>query len=153
MLRQTSVLGLGLALVLVAGAQGSRSLKGPGVIRITDVEVSRSHVDVGKKGLSPGDQDFRRYNLFNTRITKKPIGRGDTMCTYTGEKSSQCTGTYVLTHGEIVAGGVIGSKLLYTQAVLGGTGIYDNVGGTLTVTSLGGKPPKELLLFRLTAPG
>ena len=75
------------------------------------------------------------------------------MCTYTGEKSNQCTGTYFLPQGEIVVGGVIGSKLLYTQPILGGTGLYDNVGGTLTVTSLGGKPPKELLLFRLTAPG
>jgi hypothetical protein len=34
--------------------------------------------------------------------------------------------------------------------VVGGTGLYNNVGGTLTVTFLGGRPARQLLLFRLT---
>lgn len=154
MLRKASVLALlGLAAVAVVGARGSHALKGPGVIRITDVEAQRTRVDVGKKGLSAGDLEFRRTTLFNTRITKKSIGRGETACTYGGDKSSHCTGTYFLPQGELVVGGSIASKLLYMQPVLGGTGLYDNVGGTLTVTSLGGKPPRQLLLFRLTAPG
>lgn len=152
MLRKASVLVvLGVVLVTVVGARGSSSLKGPGVIRITDVLMQRTRVDTGKKGLTAGDLEFRRVSLFNTRITKNSIGRGDTQCTYSGDKSSHCSGTYVLPQGEIVVGGVIDSKLLYTQPVLGGTGLYDNVGGALTVTSLGGKPQKELLLFRLTA--
>ena len=44
--------------------------------------------------------------------------------------------------------GVIASRLFYELAVFGGTGIYDNVRGTLTVTYLGGLPAQEFLLFR-----
>jgi hypothetical protein len=33
---------------------------------------------------------------------------------------------------------------------VGGTGIYENVGGTLTATFLGANPVRQLLLFRLT---
>jgi hypothetical protein len=33
--------------------------------------------------------------------------------------------------------------------VIGGTGLYNNVRGSLTVTSLERKPTKELLVFRL----
>ena len=38
---------------------------------------------------------------------------------------------------------------LYDQNPFG-SGIYDNVGGTLTATFLGSKPIRQLLLFRLT---
>jgi hypothetical protein len=48
-----------------------------------------------------------------------------------------------------MVGGVIASRLIYELAVVGGTGLYDNVHGTLTVTSLGGAPAREFLLFRL----
>jgi hypothetical protein len=39
--------------------------------------------------------------------------------------------------------------LIYELAVVGGTGLYNNVRGTLTVTSLKQKPSRELLVFRL----
>ena len=55
-----------------------------------------------------------------------------------------------MTNGRIMVGGVIGSRLIFQLAVLGGTGIYSNVRGTLTVTSLSLKPARELLVFRLS---
>jgi hypothetical protein len=48
-----------------------------------------------------------------------------------------------------MVGGVIGSRLFFELAVVGGTGLYDNARGTLTATYLGGSPSKEFLLFRL----
>ena len=51
--------------------------------------------------------------------------------------------------GGVVAGAVH-NLVLFTLPVVGGTGIYDNVGGTLTATFLGSKPIRQLLLFRLT---
>ena len=48
-----------------------------------------------------------------------------------------------------MVGGVIGSRLFYELAVLGGTGLYNNVRGTMTATNLGGSPAQEFLLFRL----
>ena len=40
-----------------------------------------------------------------------------------------CIGTYFLPKGKIMVGGVIASRLFYELAVIGGTGLYDNVAG------------------------
>ena len=77
-------------------------------------------------------------SLFNKRITPISIGHSDITCIDTGTGSSNCTGTYFLPKGKIMVEGVIASRLFYELAVIGGTGLYDNVRGTLTVTYLGG---------------
>jgi hypothetical protein len=136
-------------LTLSATASGSLALDTPGNIRITDRLVKHIHVDEGKPGLGAGDLDFYRQLLFNHGITTAPIGHSDLTCVNTGTGSSNCTGTYFLPRGKIMVGGVIASRLFYELAVFGGTGIYDNVRGTLTVTYLGGAPAHEFLLFRL----
>jgi hypothetical protein len=45
--------------------------------------------------------------------------------------------------------GVLASQLFYEVAVVGGTRLYENARGTLTVTALGGSPRHQFLLFRL----
>jgi hypothetical protein len=42
------------------------------------------------------------------------------------------------------------SRLFYTAAITGGTGLYDNARGTLTVTATRLSPRREILLFRLS---
>ena len=138
-----------LTAVVAAPASGSRALETPGNIRITDRLVRHTHVDEGKRGPGAGDLDFYRQLLFNHGITVSPIGHSDLTCVNTGTGSSNCTGTYFLPRGKIMVGGVIASRLFYQLAVFGGTGLYDNVRGTLTVTYLGGSPAREFLLFRL----
>ena len=140
------VAGLGFA-AWVALAPGSDALPRPGMIRITDHEIKRTKVDVGQHGLSAGDLDVGRYLLYNKRITPKAIGHSELLCTNTGNRTSSCSGTYFLPQGRIVVSGIIASRLIYELAVVGGTGLYDNVRGTLTVTSLG--KGNELLVFRL----
>jgi hypothetical protein len=140
---------LGVSLATVVTASGSVSLTGPGMIRITDSLVVKTHVDGGKPGQGAGDIDFYRHLLFNKRITPKAIGHSDVTCTNTGTGSLNCFGTYFLPKGKIVVGGVIGSRLFYELAVFGGTGLYNNARGTLTATFLGGRPQREFLLFRL----
>ena len=144
------------ALVLVVllqmhAASASTELKGPGTIRITDRRVSISAVDLSPRGRSPGDIEISRWLLYNTRITPKPIGHAELVCTYTGGTSRSCNGTYSLPRGKLVVSG----QMLYIQffqlAVVGGTGLYDNVRGTLTVTALGAKRRGSLVLFRLQA--
>jgi hypothetical protein len=150
MRKKTEILlaALGVALVLAAVASGAASLNGPGTIRITDRLVKHIHVD-GGDGSRAGDLDFYRQSLFNKGITSEPIGHSDVTCTSTGTGSSNCSATYFLPKGKIMVGGVIGSRLFYELAVFGGTGLYSNVRGTLTVTNLGGSPAREFLLFRL----
>jgi len=50
----------------------------------------------------------------------------------------------------IVTAGLVSSRLFYTAAITGGTGLYENARGTLTVTARRLRPRRELLLFRLS---
>jgi hypothetical protein len=138
-----------LVLGLASSASGTGSLEGPGTIRITDQLVRHIHVNVSDPRSRAGDLDFYRQILFNRRLTASSIGHSDITCVNTGTGSSNCTGTYFLPKGKIMVGGVIDTRLFYELAVFGGTGLYDNVRGTLTATYMGGAPAQEFLLFRL----
>jgi hypothetical protein len=140
---------LGLVLVLSVVAHAAVSLTAPGTIKITDRLVKATHVGAGKHGRGAGAIDFYRQSLFNKGIRDTPIGHTDITCINTGTGSMNCNGTYFLPKGKIMVQGVVGSRLFYELAVVGGTGLYDNARGTVTVTYLGGPRPGEFLVFRL----
>jgi hypothetical protein len=97
-----------------------------------------------------GDIDVYTSLIYNKRITPRAIGRETMMCTNVGASSQNCSATIVLPRGQIVAEGLIGTRLIYQLAVVGGTGLYNNVKGAVTITSLNRKKPvRELLVFRL----
>jgi hypothetical protein len=148
-MRKTLTIALAGTAVLTATAGAGTRLTGPGTIRITSRQVSETRVDVGPKGLSPGDLDIVREQLFNTRITPKAIGHAELVCTYTVKNSRNCQGTFFLPRGKIVVAGPIFYRQLYELAVTGGTGLYDNVRGSVTVTATSSKPHREVLIFRL----
>jgi hypothetical protein len=127
----------------------SSELPGPGVIRITGTRTSSFHLDVGLHGPSAGDIDIFRELLYNRRVTSKALGHAEIVCTATGSRSNSCSGTFFLPKGKIVTVGPMNYPEFYEMAVVGGTGLYDNVRGTLTVTALGGKPVRFLIFFRL----
>jgi hypothetical protein len=128
---------------------GAQALDKPGTITVTDRELRHAHVDLGRAGASAGDIDVYSVLLYNKRIRPQSIGHAVMVCTATGAAGQTCNATYFLPKGEIVAEGAITSRLIYALAVVGGTGLYDNVRGSLTVTSLKRKPAMELLVFRL----
>ena len=140
----------GALLVGVFTLTGAQALDRPGTVRITDSELRHTHVDVGTHGKSIGDLDVYTKLLYNKRIRAKPIGRATMTCTVVGVSGQSCTATYFLPKGAIVTQGVISSRFIYELAVVGGTGLYRNVQGTLTVTSLNRKSSRELLVFRLS---
>jgi hypothetical protein len=127
----------------------AQALDQPGTIKVTSRLVKHIHVDGSVKTTNAGNLDFYREQLFNKGITPSPIGHSDSTCVNTGTGSQSCTATYFLPKGKIMVSGVIASRLFYELAVIGGTGLYDNARGTVTVTFLGGKPAKEFLVFRL----
>ena len=139
---------LGLMLVLSVAAHAASSLTGPGQIKITDRLVKVTRVDGGRPG-NAGEIDFYRQSLFNLRLTNTPIGHTDMTCINTGTGSMNCSGTYFLPKGKIMVEGVIGTRLFYELAVVGGTGLYANARGSVTVNYLGGSQPGEFLMFRL----
>jgi hypothetical protein len=150
-LRQTAIICAGGAvLVTVLVASGAQALNAPGTITVAGQEIRHAHIDIGKRGSSVGDLDVYTSLIYNKRITPRSIGRATMSCTAVSIAGQSCSATYVLPKGEIVVQGVIGSRLIYQLAVVGGTGLYDNVHGSLTVTSLHRKAPvRELLVFRL----
>ena len=148
-LAQTLFLTSVLALFASTEVPASEQLDKPGTVRVTSTQVKATRVDIGRNGLSPGDVDIMRSLLYNTRVTPKPIGHAEIVCTFVVKTSRNCNGTYFLPQGKIVVSGPIFYRQLFEFAVIGGTGLYDNVRGSLTVTSLGKKPQRDLHYFRL----
>ena len=106
-------------------------------------------VNRGSSARGMGDVLVVRQLLFNKGITKKAIGHTDLVCTYTGRRARQCSGTYFLPRGKIVVSGSMRYRGFFKLAVVGGTDIYNNVRGSMSGTSLGRGPRRELLVFRL----
>src|SRR4051794_19577844 len=138
------------ATLAVAAPAGAPAATGPGTIRITDVEKLHKVIDRGRRGIGIGDVEIVRLRLYNPSITPKPIGRGDLLCTFVDTHIRMCDGTYQLPRGKVVVSGTINSRLLFDLAIIGGTGLYDNARGSLTVTATGFRPRHEVLVFRLT---
>jgi hypothetical protein len=140
---------LGFALMTGSVTRGSSDLTGPGTIRITSRDVEVVLDNRGPSSRGTGDVLLIRQLLYNKGITKQAIGHSDVVCTYTGNRSRQCSGTYFLPKGKIVVSGSLRYRLFFKLAVVGGTDLYDNVRGSMTGTLLGRGPRRELLVFRL----
>jgi hypothetical protein len=146
------VLGIaGLAAVLATAYEGtSEAATGPGVIRIADRELRVTRVDIGARGTSPGDVEVVALRLYERGVTAKSIGHAELVCTFVGSGNSRvCRGTYQLPRGSIVVGGSLEFRQFYDLAILGGTGLYDDARGTVTVTRTSRRPVRNLVLFRL----
>jgi hypothetical protein len=136
----------GVLLVVPVGL-GSGEAVGP--IRITNSQTGYERVDIGSRGTSPGDLEIIAQSLYNRRLTTRSIGHADLVCTFINKRARSCRGTYFLPRGKIVVGGSLRFRQFYELAVLGGTGLYNNARGTLTVTRTGTKPTRDIVLFRL----
>ncbi len=142
--------GFSALMVLNGWSLSSSAGTGPATVRITNREISRVRVDSGRPGRGPGDMEIIRQNLFNKRIKSRPIGHADYVCTFVTKATRHCTATFFLPKGRLVAGGSIRYLELYELAVLGGTRLFDNARGTLTVIRTTRRPRRDILLFRLT---
>ena len=143
----------GGAICLVAGVvaftQGADARIGPGFIRVTTEEKRFFRVDVGRRGRSPGDMEISWHALYNRRITPRAIGHYEMVCTYTFGLSRNCRVTFFLQRGTLVAGGALRFRQLYQLAVLGGTRLYEDARGTLTVSRIDRTPRRERVVFKL----
>ena len=135
---------------IAAVSQRAGAVTGPATIRITNSETRLVRLDHGRRGRSAGDVEIITQRLFNRRITPRTIGQADIVCTYVTTSSRSCRATYTLPQGTLVAGGTLRFRQFYQMAVLGGTRLYDNARGTLTVTRIGRRPTRDVVFFRLT---
>lgn len=146
------VLAVGVAAAALVAELGASldAATGPGKIRLTSREVSRARVDHGRPGRGLGDTEIVRHNLFNLRLKPRPIGTAEYVCTYTGPRTRSCNVTIFMPKGRLIAGGSIRYPELYELAILGGTRLYDDARGTLTVIRTTSRPRRHIMLFRLT---
>jgi len=147
--RTVIVASLLVAVTVIGQLRRSDAATGPATVRVTARQIETAAVDVGRTGRSPGDQELRTSLLYNLRVTPKSIGEYQLACTFVRGQSRICRGTISLPKGDIVVGGSASHIAIYELAVLGGTALYDNARGAVTVTRLGTKPTRELLLVRL----
>ena len=135
--------------VVGAGFAAGRSSEstGPGVVRLTDRQIADQSFGPAD-GVGAGE--VTRVSLYGSSQKSRAIGHGVLTCIDVGLNERSCTATYILPRGMILTAGILKTRLLYVQAITGGTGVYDNARGTLTVTATAIKPRRELLLFRLT---
>jgi hypothetical protein len=132
-------------LVCAVFAAGSSSeATGKAVVRLTDTQVALTRF-----GNSVGGGEIVRMTLYGSRSATRPIGHAVVTCMNVGAGERSCQGTYVLPRGTLETSGVLRTRLLYTQAVIGGTGLFNDARGTLTVTAKTLSPRREILLFRL----
>jgi hypothetical protein len=134
-----------VALFTTLGAAGAT---GPAQIRITDIQVAYRLTRPGSGGAA-GSVETIMQHLYNPSISQKSIGRSVIACTFIDARNRTCAATYVLPKGSLVATGALQSRLFYEIPIVGGTGLYDNARGTLTVTATHLRPRHEVLLFRL----
>ena len=118
-------------------------------INITSKEINRSVINYGSASRGPGDVVVIRQLLYNKGIRSTPIGHSDMVCTYTGNRSRQCNGTYSLPRGKITVSGSVRYWEFYKLAIVGGTDLYSDVRGSETATLYARDPRKEILVFRL----
>jgi len=115
---------------------------GPATIRVTDRQMSYKRL-----GRGVGAREIIGAALYSSSGHR--IGTEDAICTYLDAKSRLCHMVFTLPRGEIVTEGKLTSRLLYELAIVGGTELYDNARGTLISTSLGLRPRRDVLIFRL----
>ena len=140
----------GAALLASPWESTSDAGTGPAIIRITDRQLTQKRVDLGPRGTSAGDLEIVRHRLFDRTSAKNVIGRAELVCTFVDNRRSRsCRGTYILPRGKIVVAGSIQYHQFYVLAVTGGTGLFDNARGTLTVTRTARRPVRDLVVIRL----
>jgi hypothetical protein len=142
---------LGVACAALAAgwaAEGTREATGPAAVRLNDRQLTLTRIDAGDSGL--GDVEIARFTLYAPDNSTRPIGHAVLSCTFVSKTERSCNGTYVLPSGMLLTAGLLTTRLLYSAAIVGGTGLYNNARGTLTVTAKGLKPRREFLLFRLS---
>ena len=125
------------------------------VFTLTTQVLEEAEIDVGKPGPSLGDSNVITEDAYRDG---KRVGTSDLTCTFMRLQlapkfffAGQCLNTTNLPGGQITAQGTVTSdqieKVPFQQVVTGGTGIYEGVGGVLTVDDRGDGPAR--LTFEL----
>jgi hypothetical protein len=135
-----------VALLLFHNVESS-ALTRPGTVRVTSRALYSKPTSAGLLTV---------FAVYNRSYRQTPIGHAAQICAPIGGRgplpaaTRYCWATYTVGNNSIVIHGVSRSQTFYQIAIAGGTGIYRDVGGTLTVIRYARAPVREQLYFRLT---
>jgi hypothetical protein len=131
------LLALYAAIALVFSPLAAALQPGRSAIRITQTRISHS-----ASGSGLGRISVDTYHLYNKFVRPTSLGSSIIHCTYLGRGGIRGSGTqwceanFSLPKGAIVAVGIQRSLFFYNLSVVGGTGIYANVIGTVLISQL-----------------
>jgi hypothetical protein len=129
-----------LAILAVFVPTGGALQPGPATIKATTEIVA-----VGKAGAVT----TRTYRIYNRPSFHDAIGTAVLTCVKLAAGAIACHEYFRFRQGQIVTEGLVAGTVFYRLAVVGGTGVYDNAGGTLTVQQLTGRT--QQVVFDLNA--
>jgi hypothetical protein len=136
-----------VALGLVGTSASASNDKHQGGFQLTGKVLEVAQLDLGKPGLSLGDQQIITMDAFQGA---KRVGESHVVCTTvrvdpaTHAFTGQCDNVTSLPGGQITATGLVTSddeeKRPFIQAITGGTGAFKRAQGQLTVSEAGPQP-------------
>ena len=121
---------------MLGAASASSGITAPTSFTVVEHGTTDKVVDVGKKGDSTGDIYTYHNDLYDETDTTK-VGSDSGICIRESPKAGtwECMWTEILADGQITAEGPYSdSASSWTYAVTGGTGLYENVRGSVKET-------------------
>jgi hypothetical protein len=106
-------------------------------MRLFEHDTSQTQIDLGDKGMSPGDKFVFAGDVFDRKGGTK-LGRLGGECTTASPTETFCVASFKLHGGQIVGQGIADSAALFggktvTSPITGGTGRYSRARGYWTV--------------------
>jgi hypothetical protein len=123
-----------LSVASASAAPTSATERSVKVLHLISHDTSVKHIDIGKKGLSPGDELIETTIDFQhgTRVDRSVVNC--VLITIIGRAMDVlCHGDLVFSDGQVQFQGETNFHTPFAIAVTGGTGAYQNVGGQLTL--------------------
>lgn len=136
-MRFALVAGAVLVVALLAGSAAAIE-PGPASIHVTLRKV-REVID--------GDRLVSTFDVLNRPRYRDPIGEAVLVCVRARVQLYSCRQEFKLSRGQITSEGLVTSRAFFRLAVTGGTGYYDNVGGSMVVQSIG--PASSVVVISL----
>jgi hypothetical protein len=141
-----------LALTATSVASGSNAPDSARTIKAVAQGTGITFIDADHSGKpSVGDYEVGSSVYLNAR-TGKAIGRGTVVCTQVNATGTryQCQGQSHFAGGDVLTAGLFDATAkTYTQAVVGGTGVYASAAGTLSGAWLDARFSKARVVFTL----
>jgi allene oxide cyclase len=127
---------VGGAAFVLGAASASSGITAATSLTVVEHGTTDKVVDVGKKGDSTGDIYTYHNDLYDETDTTR-VGSDSGICIRESPKAGtwECMWTEILPDGQITAEGPYSdSAHTWTYAVTGGTGLYENVRGSVVET-------------------